>query len=750
MKETISMSDVSKRYKPSYPSAGIYPLFQNYNKKYNFENIMEAVDHWDVYSKSEEKCFRQILELSNIVNSKGTATQKNIINEKCLNCIFEIKELLPLYSIVNEFLMENPNNNLFKELLLKLDEVSQCDRIIENHKFLSKRFNIDKLVTEHMIIEKDNIEDTIYELCSLVDTYNYNINTKYIISLEETIYSFWKNHINCPHDIIVENITDYYLANHLNKNDENGKLLNILKESINNSKFFSAKDCSYIDELYQFIPNVKEESMTDTFKKSFKTIKNKFERTKDLINKFKVNPNKNESSFKELINNIFLVYKDQDVIDETPRILSLCFYFLVITGAIAFSESIVGGIIALIASKFIYIIKERSYMDKTLKKWYAHRDRISKKIDKCNDEDKKAKMKIYLKEIDKNIDKLEDYADSLKSNKEDKSYEQRPSNYSGEDDFDFDFSEDAKESAIDINIIYEAINSIKWNQPMIEDTLFNSNNTYRLAPNAIDYITEFCINNPDMMNKTKLLYALEYADKKVSKESGYEKYNKLNCYSENIDKLKSAKLKESIKEDTDVFAELNEIYEYTSNINILVDSVLNESSFSTNITLVLDKLKSKVSELSDKEKILSRTIDSTCRSIARSMDKAETSENREAIIRGDILPPASRIIKLAITSGALAYFVHPVLAVIMLVMKFAMDKKTKQKERQIVLDELEVELKMINKYIADADENKDYKKEKNLLLIKKKLETQEARLKYNIKYQWNDTVKQGSSKEDED
>jgi hypothetical protein len=606
------------------------------------------------------------------------------------------------------------------------------------------------MIKERVIVEKDSINDTIYELCSLVDTYNYNINTKYIISLEETLYAFWKNHINYNPCTIIENVTDYYLVNHLNKNDKNVELLKILKESINNSKFFSPNDSTYIDTLLELNNEVSNESAIDSIKKTVGSIKTKIQKTQELINKFKINPNKNESSFKELINNIFLVYKDQDIIDETPRILSLCFYFLIVTGAIAFSESIVGGIIALIASKFIYIIKERNYMDKTLKKWYSHRDKISKKIDKCTDEDKKAKMKIYLKELDKNIEKLEDYADSLKSSKEDRSYEQRPSNYSGDDDFDFDFSESAKESAIDITVISDAIGSIKWNKQLAEDTLFNSNNTFRLSPDAIDYVTEFSINNPDMLNKTKLLYALQYANKKVSKEPGYEKFNKLNCYSENIDKLKNSSDILVIEEDADVFKELNDLYESTSTINILIDTVVNEASFSTNITLALDKLKSKVSELSDKEKIISRTIDSTCRSIARSMDRAEDTENREAIIRGDILPPVSRIIKLAITSGALAYFVHPVLAVIVLLMKFAMDKKTKKKERQIVLDELEVELKMINKYIADADENKDYKKEKNLLLIKKKLETQEARLRYNIKYEWNnaDELKRQNKEED--
>jgi acetyl-CoA carboxylase beta subunit len=118
------------------------------------------------------------------------------------------------------------------------------------------------------------------------------------------------------------------------------------------------------------------------------------------------------------------------------------------------------------------------------------------------------------------------------------------------------------------------------------------------------------------------------------------------------------------------------------------------------------------------------------------IEDAMTNENREAVIRGNILPPASKIIKLAITTG-LAWVINPALAVITLLGTFAMNAKIRTKERQLILDELDVELVMVDKYIRIAEEKNDMKNLRELLKIKKKLQNQEARLKYKMNFEWN-------------
>jgi hypothetical protein len=173
---------------------------------------------------------------------------------------------------------------------------------------------------------------------------------------------------------------------------------------------------------------------------------------------------------------------------------------------------------------------------------------------------------------------------------------------------------------------------------------------------------------------------------------------------------------------------------------------MNELSITSNLKLAADKLMSVASSLSDKEQIISRNIDGACRFLQRSIEKSMSMENREAVIRGDILPSVSKIIKWVCIIGGAA-FIHVGLAALVILFKFSMDKKIRTKERQMVVDELDVELKMVDKYIADASAAKNYKKEKELLLIKKKLQHQSDRLKWNIKLHWDDKNVDISKKE---
>lgn len=167
---------------------------------------------------------------------------------------------------------------------------------------------------------------------------------------------------------------------------------------------------------------------------------------------------------------------------------------------------------------------------------------------------------------------------------------------------------------------------------------------------------------------------------------------------------------------------------------------MNEMNFTNNINLIIERLKKQGSDLSAKEQIASRTLDASLEAMRNKIEKALTQENREAVIKGDILPPASKIIKLGITSG-LAFLINPVLSVIVLLGTFAMNAKLRAKERQMVLDEIDVELQMVDRYIKIAEEKNDMKNLRELLKIQKKLQAQEARLRYklNIEYKQDTT-----------
>ena len=471
------------------------------------------------------------------------------------------------------------------------------------------------------------------------------------------------------------------------------------------------------------------------------------EKWRTAVEAFKAMPKKTEGALKSLIDTLFIVHRDEDIINNSYNFLSLVFYYTVWVGTL--SIGIAPGIIGAIALKTINYNMERKYMDRVLKKWYAHRDSVHRKMEKCSDEEKKKKFEEYLKTIDKNIEKLEEHSDSLRGEDEKKSTDKRPTNYTGkkDDDFgDFDmnfddmkFDESARDAILDLKVIAEAVSTIKWDDTTSE-RLLEQDMVASMNGDDLEYISEMAIKYPRLLNPRRVLEAVDYRMKLYSESKDDPLYLNRTILSENKNKLEKAIDAQATpeKEDTDkdVIKELNEIAIFSTVVDQRL-SAMNELSITSNLKLAADKLMGVASSLSDKEQIISRNIDGACRFLQRSIEKSMSMENREAVIRGDILPSMSKIIKWVCIIGGAA-FIHVGLAAVILLGKFAMDKKIRTKERQMVVDELDVELKMIDKYIADADAAKDYKKEKELLLIKKKLQHQNDRLKWNIKLHWGD------------
>ena len=176
----------------------------------------------------------------------------------------------------------------------------------------------------------------------------------------------------------------------------------------------------------------------------------------------------------------------------------------------------------------------------------------------------------------------------------------------------------------------------------------------------------------------------------------------------------------------------------------------NELSIGSSLTLAIDKMIDTAKDLDVKAQVAARTIDAASRFISHSIEKSLTAENREAVIRGEILPSMSKCVKLAILTGGV-FLISPAIAIVALVVRYVISKRIQSKERQLVLNELDVELNMVDRYIRQAEEKNDLKRVKELLLTKKKLQSQYARLRYNLKIEWNDKdVQELRGKENED
>lgn len=152
------------------------------------------------------------------------------------------------------------------------------------------------------------------------------------------------------------------------------------------------------------------------------------------------------------------------------------------------------------------------------------------------------------------------------------------------------------------------------------------------------------------------------------------------------------------------------------------------------LKLYLEGLKSKMKDMSQKEKEASRNIDNTFRRFVKSMKDALVSDRREAIIKGSVIPSLSRCIKIAIgLAGTGLITQNPLVPLLIAVGGFAASKRLTHKERLLLLDEIETELEVVDKEIANADAKNQIKKYRTLLKYKKDLQRQYQRIRYNIR-----------------
>ena len=156
------------------------------------------------------------------------------------------------------------------------------------------------------------------------------------------------------------------------------------------------------------------------------------------------------------------------------------------------------------------------------------------------------------------------------------------------------------------------------------------------------------------------------------------------------------------------------------------------------IKLGLAGLKGKLGDMSAKEKDLSKNIDATAGHFMKAIHDGLVSDRREAIIKGSVIPSFSRLIKdclaLVAIGGVSAALVGTILpAVIVAFGGFAISKKLTQKERMLMLDDIEVELDIVEKEIATAESRNQMKKYRALLKYKKDLQRQYQRIKYNVR-----------------
>ena len=158
------------------------------------------------------------------------------------------------------------------------------------------------------------------------------------------------------------------------------------------------------------------------------------------------------------------------------------------------------------------------------------------------------------------------------------------------------------------------------------------------------------------------------------------------------------------------------------------DAVSKGMSFINKVKLYGHGLMQYAKTASNKIKSKVMGMNSSSNSLSQSIKSALISDNKEAIIKGSVIPSFHKCIAIAVGLAGLWAF-NPPLAIISAVGGFAISKKLTMKERALMYDDIMIELKLVDKEIQMAESNDNIKKMRELMRIKKELERAAARIK---------------------
>ena len=482
-----------------------------------------------------------------------------------------------------------------------------------------------------------------------------------------------------------------------------------------------------------------------------------------ILDDFKAsNDEHKESKLKMLVNKLYSKNVD-NIVDGTPSLLSYIRTFFIIG---TFAVPVVGpviGIVAFIADRIVALHMDR---ENTLKMRAAFQKEIratDKKIDSTKDSEKRSRLEEYRKSLMDAYDKIDEYYSDLLSEKEmDEKFENpddddirmRSSGSMGGDDFsDFDFGDDLNDfdDDDDFENMDEASRYIVYTSKLANILEFQCiHKTFNQEacrvmiskyPSFIKELADVAIKFPTIIDPRDLRRSIDdiRSDAKINNMhiSVIEKYDLDNAYNDldrAIDNQKTTRPRDITFESyklgvaIEITRTLNEVYS-----SCMYYSPIVEASFMNTIKLASEKLKQSFQKLSDKEKTISRNLDVSVNNFAKAAEKSMTDDNREAILKGSVLPKASKIVKLAIANIGIGVLIDPVVAVIGTLGYLGVSAHMKNKQKRAILDEIEVELKMCQKYIDLAESKNDLKSLKKLYTIQRSLERQKAKIMYNLK-----------------
>lgn len=450
----------------------------------------------------------------------------------------------------------------------------------------------------------------------------------------------------------------------------------------------------------------------------------------DLLVDFKAEQEKTVPKLKLMITKFF-TKSPNAILDELPGVFNIIRASFIV--AIA-TVPIIGPVLALITAMVNWFIKNsisEKETAKLLKYMTDERDKVESKLSSTSG-DEKHRLTQYYDELEKDIKKIKVYAEDFKS---EDSYEE-----------DFDINDFTLETA---TIMLANITTLAEHVAAFEMTTIPQTN----FDNALQSVSEngaidtYYLYKTDRMNideiyscADRLLHedsnlfsdfidliaesSLGVDTAKTAAQLAYD-----NNKSDHILATKAASVSDNIEWVPCDFSPKLRVMHIA---NCAVEKVVEESGI-TSAKLIIQDAKRKIKDMSTKVKSAAQTANAYASGVIKGIEDSMTSDRREAIIKGKILPSFTQMMKYALTIAAAGVVFQPIGAVIAAIGIFSVNKSLTYREKKMILDEIETELKVVEKQISIAENDQNMNQYRIMLNMQKKLVRERQRIKYNMK-----------------
>lgn len=672
-------------------------ILESSARRGNIRDLESYSLEWCSYNKDNYRSLKKFIDIMEECYSNNKSDKVLYILEN--HVIPKVKDIRSGSRLIHNFLYENDLPTY--EPMIECNKIATYDRIIRNQRM----FNLDF---------SEDWEDNVLEICNYVNDTNISINDKFAISLENSLYTYYLNnniYRGFSYDDI-ENLVEMYYTISEGK-EFNYDKINIIDERYNDEigvfkgaivtgilgalyidnkvppetiiSKIDYKQLKYFEKTYRLTP-VDFVDIIDISKALSTAVTNDY--GKDNIVETKIVTQKVAGiSYKALAyyNNdgiwrISLIYTDK----HSNVVLVPIYTPVQYAAPIVVKNGQVRNIQEEVLDAF-YEVKKMN--KKSKKKKVKSKIDIKKELAKINFKVKDSGAVAKLKTI---ITKL--------------------------------FKENPQAVVDGLPDIFAVIRTV---------TVFGS---FVLNPylGVITFIT---------MNTMKL-----HVNKDQGKEIVKQYDKEIKAYEKKMEKAKSDKKKAEYKkiiskleDDRSKLDEYYEKYKLTDDDDDWDDDFLDEStevllelSFTNKLKLAGQNFKKAMLKMSDAEKKISSQMDHAYDRFTYTIEKNMSNKNREAVIKGSVIPSFSSLIKLALTAGTVS-FVSPVLAAITVMGGLAASKRATANERKYILDEIDIQLKVVKKKLDLAESNNDMKAYEQLLRIQRQLESEKHRIIYKKK-----------------